>query len=349
MHNVERLAEIVMTGVIEGKLEGDDMLSSSLNASVKAMYAGIVATTAANQKTIIDDIKAFEMCKTAMWRKYDKAIPIERDHWIMGVIYPKCIRAENKLKLLKQKNDVIAKTLNRDLNIMKKLAKAEEDQCSNICSNDRYENYHEELERLFKYYAKCKAKIEPRVQNVKDTMKKAVAAASHKKLSDAKYQAMQKKCLKIAFVMNQYKCRAVEKLDASCSFYQACWKRARATYDRDADLIRVQQKNMKIQWRALRRIQCFLSVLSTKNDKENKKEKAQLDKCIDIKREDISTKHLNVDYKKIPKKPRCPRDPMCPCSTFYTNSYYKVGPKIRCVNNIKKNYVCPACTKKKNR
>jgi len=346
-NNVARLEEIVMARVHEGKLFGDDKLSSSINTSVKSMYASIITTTGANQKKIIDDIKAFEKCKTSMWLKYDKAIPIERDHWIMGMIYRRCITAENKLKLHKQKNDATTKTLKKDLNVLKKLAKAEEDRCNNICNNDQLENYHEQLEKLFGYYKNCKAKIAPRVKNVKDAQKKAVAAASHKKLSDAKYLAMKSKCLKIAYIMNQYKCKAVERLDTSCSFYEACWKRAKNTYDSDADLIRVQEKNMKIQWRALHRIQCFLLVLNTKNDKDHKKEKAQLNKCIAIKRNDISTKHLDIDYKKIPKKPRCPRDPMCPCSTFYTNSYYKVGPKSRCVKNIKKKYVCPACTKKK--
>jgi len=349
MNNIARLEEIVMARVREGKLFGDDKLSSTINASVKSMYAGIVATTAANQKTIIDDIKAFEKCKTTMWRNYDKAIPIERDHWIMGLIYPKCINAENTLKLLKQKHDGAAKTLNGDVIIMKKLAKAEEDRCGNICSNGKFENYHEQIEKLFGYYKTCKEKIGPRVKNVKDTQKKAVAAASQKKLSDAKYLAMKNKCLKIAYIMNQHKCKAVEQLDTSCSSYEECWKRAKNTYDRDAALIRVQEKNMKIQWRALHRIQCFLLVLNTKNDKDNKKEKTQLDKCIAIKRKDISIKHLDIDYKKIPNEPKCPRDPMCPCSNFYTNSYYKVGPKSRCVNNIKKNYICPACAKKKKR
>merc|ERR1719433_638713 len=120
-------------------------------------------------------------------------------------------------------------------------------------------------------------------------------------------------------------------------------------YDDDNVIIRKQEKDMKIQWRALHRIQCFLLVLNEKNDKNNKKEKSQLDKCIAIKRADISTKHLDIDYKKIPKKPKCPRDPMCPCTKFYTNSYYKTGPKDRCVNNKVKNYVCPICKKKKRR
>lgn len=107
----------------------------------------------------------------------------------------------------------------------------------------------------------------------------------------------------------------------------------------------VQEREMKIEWRALTRIQCYLKVLNIKNDKDQKKEKAQLDACIKVKRSDISTKHLDIDYGKIPKKPKCPRDTMCPCSKRYVSTYYKKGPKSRCVKNLVKKYVCPACRK----
>merc|ERR1719264_714801 len=120
--------------------------------------------------------------------------------------------------------------------------------------------------------------------------------------------------------MNNKKCKAVEMFDTSCSFYEECWKRAKRVYDADVIRIRKEEAEMKIEWRALHRIQCYLMVLGTKNDK---------------------------DYKKIPKKPKCPRDPWCPCFAAYTNYYYRVGPKSRCVNNIVKKYKCGACSKKK--
>merc|ERR1711953_1636811 len=108
---INKLEELVMARVRDDKVMGDNKLTKTLNASVKTFYASIIATTAANQKTIVLNIKAFEKCKTTMWRKYDKAIPIERDHWIMGLIYPKCIAAEEKLKMDKKKNDKEFKTL----------------------------------------------------------------------------------------------------------------------------------------------------------------------------------------------------------------------------------------------
>merc|ERR1719410_1006878 len=90
MSSINKLEELVMARVRDDKVLGDNKLTKTLNASVKTFYASIIATTAANQKQIVLNIKAFEKCKIAMWQKYDKAIPAHRDHWIMGLIYPKC-------------------------------------------------------------------------------------------------------------------------------------------------------------------------------------------------------------------------------------------------------------------
>merc|ERR1719336_2077553 len=347
MNSINKLEELVMARVRDEKVFGDNKLTKTLNASVKTFYSSIIATTAANQKQIILNIKAFEKCKITMWRKYDKVIPVERDHWIMGLIYPKCIKAEDKLKMASKKNAKEYKTLESSFRALKRLAKIEENKCTNVCNNKKFENYHEQLDALTKYYSDCKKKIGPAVAAVKKQKDKVFKKDKIRKLSDAKYIAMRDKCKRIAYIMNTYKCKAVTTLDGSCSFYEECWKRAQKKYDEDNVVIRKQDREMKVQWRALHRIQCFLLVLNEKNDKNQKKEKAQLDKCIAIKRANISTKHLDIDYKKIPKKPKCPRDPMCPCTKFYTNSYYKVGPKSRCVHNKVKNYLCPACKKKK--
>lgn len=263
----------------------------------------------------------------------------------MSKIYPKCIKAEDALKLKKNTNIQIMKSYQDRLKVLKRLAVVEENKCVNVCSNHKNENYHEQLDRLVKYYKDCKKVIGPRVREITKLNKKWKPFAKKKVISDAKYAAMVKKCKKIAFLMNQDKCKVVETLSTSCSFYEACWTRAKKNYDRDRANILVQEREMKIEWRALTRIQCYLKVLNIKNDKDQKKEKAQLDACIKVKRSDISTKHLDIDYGKIPKKPRCPRDPMCPCSKRYVSTYYKKGPKSRCVKNLVKKYVCPACRK----
>jgi len=345
MDTVSRLEEMVMANVREGKLIGDNNLTGVINASVKKMYTTILAATNANQQLIIENIKAFKKCKISMWKTYDRTIPVERDHWIMSTIYPKCIKAENLLAQDNGKNKKIVKTVTNTLKAARKLAQIEEKKCVNTCGSGNLENYHEQLQRLAKYYTKCKKSIGPHVAKVAKLSKQLKRYVAGFKLSNAKYEAMKKKCKKIAYIMNQYKCRAVTNLDTSCTGYEACWKRALRVYLKNKAAIEKEEKDMKVQWRALHRIQCFLKV-TNKNDKNDKK---QLQTCINIKRKDISTKALDIDYKKIPKKPKCPKDPMCPCTKFYTNSYFKVGPKKNCVNNIVKKYVCPICAKKRRR
>jgi len=124
------------------------------------------------------------------------------------------------------------------------LAKIEENKCTNVCNNKKFENYHEQLDALSKYYADCKKKIGPAVEAVKKQKDKVAKKEKAKKLSDAKYKAMMDKCKRIAYIMNTYKCKAVTMLDGSCSFYEECWKRAQKKYDDDNVLIRKQEKDM---------------------------------------------------------------------------------------------------------
>merc|ERR1719361_2143254 len=83
---------------------------------------------------------------------------------------------------------------------------------------------------------------------------------------------------------------------------------------------------MKVQWRALKRIQCYLQVVDDKPKKVKGKvvpNKVIINNCIKMKRP--STKHLDIDYGKIPKKPKCPRDRMCPCTSFYVETHTRLA------------------------
>lgn len=342
MTSISKLEEIVMAKVREG-LGGDNKLTAQINTSVKTMYTAIIATTAENQAKIRADIKAFALCKTKMWAAYDKAMPIEKEFWVLGEIYPKCRVAEEKLKDIKTATDEIHNSTHTDLQNKKKLAKITENSCKNVCTNNKFENYEEQLKRFSGYYKKCVEKIEPCHDAIKNATNKFEKTVKKKGEDDGRYKAMKNKCDLIAYRMNKKKCLAVDKLTGGCSFYEECWKKAKKIYEADTARIMVEEANMMIQWRALTRVQCFLLVLNTQNDKDKTKEKAQLEKCIGIKKTDISTTHLNIDYDQQPSKPKCPKDPWCPCTQGYLNYYYKAGPKKRCVTNIVPTYTCAAC------
>merc|ERR1712079_870219 len=255
----------------------------------------------------------------------------------LKTIYPKCIRAERYWSLQRVKiYKVYKKAKNMYINY-KKLHKIAGKKCVNVCNNHKNENYHEQLQRLVTYYKKCKKSIGPLLKKEKAAKKMYIRQYRKHYTGRAKYFAMRKKCLKIAYLMNVRKCQSVYKLDTGCRGYGTCWKIAMRNYIRNKNGVMVQEKNMKVQWRALKRIQCYLQVI---DDKDKAKNKKVLNACIKMKKP--STKPLDIDYGKIPPKPRCPKDPSCPCSTHYVLKNYHVGPKQRCRKNIK-TYSCAIC------
>merc|ERR1712008_185956 len=100
---VSHLEEMVLNRLKENDFKGDKKLSAVINGSIKNMEKAILAATNANQKLMKLSVLAFKKCETKMWRNYGRALPYEKRDWQMKTIYPKCIRAENKLKLLKLK------------------------------------------------------------------------------------------------------------------------------------------------------------------------------------------------------------------------------------------------------
>jgi len=347
MSAVSSLEEMVLKRLREGDYKGDKKLSAVINGSIKNMEKAILAATAANQKLMKDSIKAFKKCKTRMWRNYGRALPYEKRYWQLKTIYPKCIRAERYWNLQRIKVwKIYKKARNMYINY-KKLHKIAGRKCGNACSNHKNENYHEQLQRLVTYYKKCKESIGPLLKKEKASKKLFIRQNKRHLTNRAKYLAMLKKCKKIAYLMNVRKCQSVYRLDTGCKGYGNCWKIALRNYIRNKRGVMVQEKNMKVQWRALKRIQCYLQVVDDKPVKVKGKvvpNKVVIDNCIKMKRP--PTKHLKIDYGKVPKKPKCPKDKMCPCTSFYVVNSYRVGPKSRCAKNLVRKYKCPACKRR---
>jgi len=343
--SVTSLENLVLNRVKDGTLKGDVKLVASVNASIKKMYTSILAATGSNQKLMRDSVNAFKKCKTSMWSNFRRAIPLEKKHWMIARVYPKCIIAENALRLEMGRVGV---TYRRALSIYrnnKRLLKAMGKSCGNTCTNHkRTENYHEQLQRLYDFYGKCKKKLAPinrRLVSAKKLFKKENAKTV---VTKAKYYAMRKKCMMMAYRQNVRKCQSVARLQIGCRGYGSCWSTAYKNYYRNKRGVMKEEANMKIEWRGLKRIQCYLQVIDDKPVKDKKGKtipnSVVLNNCIKMRRP--NTRHLNIHYGRIPRKPRCPKDRMCPCSVFYVNTVYKRGPKTRCAKNLVK-YRCPIC------
>merc|ERR1719220_2826830 len=171
MSAVSNLEEMVLKRLREGDYKGDKKLSAVINGSIKTMMKAILSATASNQKLMKESIKAFKKCKTTMWRNYGRALPYEKRYWQLKTIYPKCIKAErywnlNRIKVWK----VYKKARNMYVNY-KKLHKIAGRKCVNVCTNQKNENYHEQLQRLVHYYKKCKKSIGPLLKKEKNAKK----------------------------------------------------------------------------------------------------------------------------------------------------------------------------------
>jgi hypothetical protein len=108
--SVAHLEEMVLARIKDGSFKGNFKLAAVVNASIKNMFTAIISATSSNQKLIIKSIAAFKKCKVSMWSNYGKALPLEKKHWILKNVYPKCIRAENILALENKKVETTYKT-----------------------------------------------------------------------------------------------------------------------------------------------------------------------------------------------------------------------------------------------
>jgi len=262
MQAVERLEKLVMARV-HGEVTGDNKLAGNLNTSIKYMFGGIIVNTATNQKMIKTAIAAFKNCKVKMWNSYTKAVLLQKKYWKLSQIYPKCMVTEDKLKLAKIVSARSVDHLKETIKQLKALLKAQGRTCGNVCANRGHESYHEQLHRLARFYGKCKKRLVPtseKLKSVEKRYKEKIEGLAHKR-----YIAMRDKCKLIAYLMNRAKCDAVTHMAESCTGYQACWRVAIKNYDTIVVKVKEEEKDMKIQWRALKRIQCYLNVLDEKD------------------------------------------------------------------------------------
>jgi len=82
---------------------------------------------------------------------------------------------------------------------LKKLAQIEENKCTNVCNNKKFENYHEQLDALTKYYTDCKNNIGPRIKAVKKALDKVNSMQKAKKTERCEIhcngEQMQENCI----------------------------------------------------------------------------------------------------------------------------------------------------------
>merc|ERR1719273_2064323 len=112
-------------------------------------------------------------------------------------------------------------------------------------------------------------------------------------------QLVEVTCEKIRVDNYACQCEKVIKENKMCNIFDGCYAASVLQYKGNEKEIKKKNAAAKLEWRAVGRIECLLKVMSGKNKADAK----QLEKC--VKGPQISTKPLDLNYPKIPPKPKC--------------------------------------------
>jgi hypothetical protein len=116
-------------------------------------------------------------------------------------------------------------------------------------------------------------------------------------------------------------CSAAKQHVSGCKEFRKCYRDALTAKYRQQPVIEKNEKDRKVEWRGLKRIECLLGVFASSEEVNAE----VIDKCKAITH---STTHLDIAFKKAPARERCGATPEAPCSTSYTRKYYYRLPKF---------------------
>jgi len=108
-------------------------------------------------------------------------------------------------------------------------------------------------------------------------------------------------------------CSYADKFDAACQNHQTCHNTTKATYDAELVNIRQMESGRKREWWMIKRIKCYLMVMSAKGGQSD------LDGC---KTQDHTSDHLDLTYPALPSVPAACIPAERPCDAAYVAAEY---------------------------
>jgi len=266
------------------------------------------------QKQLDDDIVTIKKCITKMQKSIKAALletgkpkaakeakkakcPAPKD-----VI--KCTKKINKLKPLKYACKNLEAIGNKDIDNIKDLIHKWNKQkiAKKDCVQDKGEQKLHYVSRLAKHFKKKLEAVQKRVDEMANKkMKGKKFDARCFKINNVIRHLTKVTCKKISDADYGCKCEKVIKEKKICGIHDGCYSASVLQYVNNKKEIEIKNAAAKLEWRAVGRIECLLKVMSGKDKADAK----QLEKCVvpDAKR--ISTKPLDLNYPKIPPKPKC--------------------------------------------
>lgn len=334
-HSWQQLEEMVLSRVHDSEKfdgKGNSLFVKKIGSMISKMQSSILTRKKSNQQLITKTINRFSRCNSKLWlsykgsiKKIEKFSVLRKPHKECEEAYADIVDSESSYKLkLENAQDAL-----KDIKEQWVLAKRH--QTPKVCASTGLETYEQQITRLLHRFKKFRKKM---IRLAAEKKKKRIKLAAARAIVNRRkqmQQAMGRKCKTIAKQMDGAKCAAVTLLKTGCTEHNTCWQTTLKEYKHFSKVVAQEEKQMKVEWRALGRIKCFLGVLAPEN---NAKKKASLEKCI---KTPVNADHLNIDFGKIPKRPKCPKDKKCPCNAVYLKEEYNLKKMITKCSR------CPAC------
>lgn len=329
------LEDMILSSIREGRFSGESEYIKAMAKRVKQMQKNIVKSHKANQKWVHRSIDNIKKCSTVLWSvAYKQAIDLEDKFDSLTKKHKECYLSLSDVADSLASYKVKYENAKAGLDVaIERIKDAEAKQTPATCKPSLWPKTTPGMRARMVYTWFDKA-YKQMVRLEKEKTSKAKLAARYKSMYDArqaKYVKMAAKCKKTAYDMDNAKCQAVTLLHNACKARYVCYNNAVKAHKEADEIIKKEERDMRIEWRSVGRMDCYLGVLHKK--KKNDKKKKTLDHC---HKTPVSSEHLRINYGKIPGRRNCPIDPRCPCTKEYKAEFYGRPGLGTCTK-------CPAC------
>mmetsp|Transcript_135062 Transcript_135062/g.263029 ORF Transcript_135062/g.263029 Transcript_135062/m.263029 type:complete len:433 (-) Transcript_135062:142-1440(-) len=220
-------------------------------------------------------------------------------------------KAQNRCKIIYA---LVKERQKRELRLLKKSSKFPD---AKMCSSNDGESYEQWLQRMADEFQEKIKLYKAKKKSVRMLNKETKSKASTCKTKSVSYKNKVKTCNSIGEAMDGAKCREALSLQRACDRNKVCYDMAVKAYKTIEPTARLTEKDMKVDWKSLSRIQCYLGALG--NGKAGSSNKKALKKCKEGK---IDTKHLDLVYPSLTGMKKCKMLDNYPCTTPYMKKEY---------------------------
>jgi len=284
----------------------NDEFVKKVAGMIKVLKDGIKKAKKREQGLLDQTLKAFNRCvklmsgvslKISQSQSQIKALYMDSQKCSQSIrtLYAQVIRCP---KVVKYKKDGVQKG-NQLVQVLSKHKFTPK-----TCKVQRGEGHILWLQRMVGLVERRKRKLSKIGINVDKDGVKLLKKVNKCKAMTMEYNKRRKVCLKKQTKLKLRQCKLVATITNGCSSYKSCYNEAARTFLATVKKAKVSEKTIKLEWRALSRIQCYLKPFASaqKDKAANLKE---LEKC--NKKKQYNTDMLSLTYLKEPPRVKCPK------------------------------------------